>query len=79
MWTLYVDESSNQLRNKARLILCTPEKIPIEYALRFGYRASNNEAEYEALLAKLQLVTSVGAQEVQVYSDSLLVLNQVLQ
>ncbi|KAK3031544.1 hypothetical protein RJ639_035457 [Escallonia herrerae] len=34
-----------------RIILISPEGFTIEYALRFGFQASNNEAEYEALLA----------------------------
>ncbi|XP_023877204.1 uncharacterized protein LOC111989644 [Quercus suber] len=39
--------------------------------------ASNNEVEYEAFLAGLRTVSSLGAQEVEVYSDSRLVVNQV--
>ena len=62
----------------ARIILTTPKGIHLEYALRFGFQASNNEAEYEALLVGLQLATSMGAQQVQVYSDSQLITNQVL-
>ena len=39
----------------------------------------SNEAEYEALLVGLQLATSMGAKQIKVYSDSQLVVNQVLQ
>ena len=63
----------------AGIILTTLEGIHLEYALRFGFQASNNEAEYEAVLVGLQLATSMGAQQVQVYSDSQLIMNQVLQ
>ncbi|BFG32165.1 hypothetical protein CerSpe_184390 [Prunus speciosa] len=49
----------------------------MEYAIRFGFRTSNNEAEYEALLAGLRLAKSMGAKQVSVYSDSQLIVNQV--
>ena len=42
-----------------------------------GFRASNNEAEYEALLAELRTVLGIGAQDVEIYSDSWLVVSQV--
>ena len=32
------------------LILTSPDGIDVEYALRFGFQASNNEAEYEAVI-----------------------------
>ena len=44
------------------IILTIPEGIQLEYALRFGFPASNNEAKYEALLVGLQLATSIGAE-----------------
>ena len=44
-----------------------------------GFPASNNEAEYEALLVGLQLAISIGAKQIQVYSNSQLIVNQVLQ
>ncbi|GFZ01032.1 hypothetical protein Acr_14g0006670 [Actinidia rufa] len=39
--------------------------------------ATNNEAEYEALLAGLRVATELGAQSLEVFSDSQLVVNQV--
>ena len=49
----------------------------MEYALRFEFAASNNEAEYEALIAGLNLAQKVGAKHVVICSDSQLVVNQV--
>ena len=48
IWKLFVDGASNAQGSGAGLILTSPEGIDIEYALRFGFQASNNEAEYEA-------------------------------
>ncbi|XP_021822806.1 uncharacterized protein LOC110764201 [Prunus avium] len=50
-WILDVDGSANQQGCGAGLVLTAPDGAKIEYAIRFGFRTSNNEAEYEALLA----------------------------
>ncbi|KAK3014228.1 hypothetical protein RJ639_008161 [Escallonia herrerae] len=50
----------------------------VEYALRFGFQASNNEAEYEALLAGIRLAHALKVDLLSVHSDSLLVVNYVL-
>ncbi|KAM2294228.1 hypothetical protein ACFX1S_034158 [Malus domestica] len=49
----------------------------MEYALRFKFKASNNEAEYEALLAGLRLAKHLGVKRIDIFSDSQLVVNQV--
>ncbi|CAL9031199.1 unnamed protein product [Prunus brigantina] len=76
-WTLYVDGSSNRQGSGAGLVLKTPDHTTIEYAIRFQFRASNNEAEYEALLAGLRLARHTGAERLLICSDSQLVVNQV--
>ena len=45
-----MDGSSNQHGNGAGLILISLEHTEISFALRFGFKASNNELEYEASL-----------------------------
>ncbi|XP_077251916.1 uncharacterized protein LOC143891165 [Tasmannia lanceolata] len=47
LWEVYVDGSSNKGGCGASLILTGPDNFTLDYALRFGFRASNNEAEYE--------------------------------
>ncbi|GJU56579.1 reverse transcriptase domain-containing protein [Tanacetum coccineum] len=47
------------------------------YALRFGFEATNNEAEYEALIAGLRIAEQMGIQYLQEHVDSRLVANQV--
>ncbi|KAM2050653.1 hypothetical protein ACFX16_032354 [Malus domestica] len=49
----------------------------MEYAFRFKFKASNNEAEYEALLAGLRLAKHLGVKRIDIFSDSQLVVNQV--
>ncbi|KAM1734971.1 hypothetical protein ACFX11_020371 [Malus domestica] len=76
-WSLYVDGSSNKQGCGAGLILTTLDKVAMEYAIRFKFKASNNEAEYEALLADLRLAKHLGVKQINIFSDSQLVVNQV--
>ena len=48
----------------------TPEGIRLEHSFKLGFRASNNKAEYEALLTGLRVILDMGAWEVEVYLDS---------
>ncbi|XP_034225475.1 uncharacterized protein LOC117635208 [Prunus dulcis] len=79
LWTLFVDGSSNAQGCGAGLVLISPDKVALEYALRFKFQASNNEAEYEALLAGLRLAKEMDAKQIQIFSDSQLVVHQVNQ
>ena len=77
LWKLSVDGALNAQGSGAGLILTSPEGIDIEYALRFGFRTSNNEAEYEAIIAGLNLAHSLEVNQLKVYSDSQLVVRQI--
>ena len=72
-----VDGAANAQGSGAGLILTSPEGIDIEYALRFGFRASNNEAEYEAVIAGLNLDHSMEVDQLEVCRDSQLVVKQI--
>ncbi|XP_028094391.1 uncharacterized protein LOC114294455 [Camellia sinensis] len=48
----------------------------IEHAIRLGFKASNNEVKYKALIARLKLAVTVEAGEVVVFCDSQLIVNQ---
>ena len=77
IWKLSVDGASNAQGSRAGLILTSPEGIDIKYALRFGFHASNNEAEYEAVIVGLNLAHSLEVDQLEVYSDSQLVVRQI--
>ena len=76
-WKLSIDGASNTQGSGAGLIQTSPEGIDIEYALRFGFHTSNNEAEYEAVIAGLNLAHSLEVDQLEVYSDSQLVVRQI--
>jgi len=76
-WSLSVDGSSNQQGSGAGIVLEGPNGVLIEQALRFAFKASNNQAEYEALIAGMLLAKEMGAQNLLVKSDSQLITGQV--
>ena len=59
------------------LVLISPEEIIIEKFLRLGFSATNNEAEYEALLMGISMVQKMGGKVAELFSDSKLVVGQV--
>ena len=77
IWKLSIDGASNAQGSGAGLILTSLEGIDIEYAVRFRFRASNYEAEYEAVIAGLNLAHSLEVDQLEVCSDSQLVVRQI--
>ncbi|KAG7548008.1 Integrase catalytic core [Arabidopsis suecica] len=75
-WKLHVDGSSSKQGSGIGIRLETPTKEIIEQSFRLMFPASNNEAEYEALLAGLRLALAIGAEKIIAYCDSQLVVNQ---
>ncbi|XP_075655290.1 uncharacterized protein LOC142625539 [Castanea sativa] len=76
-WEVYTDGASNRKGARVGVVLISPEKLVIEKSLRLGFPATNNEAEYEALLVGAQMVKHLGGRVVRLYCDSRLVVGQV--
>ena len=77
VWKVYVDSVANQRGSGVGLVLGSPEKITIEKSLRLGFSATNNEAEYEAILMEMAMIQRMGGKAVDMFSDSRLVVGQV--
>ncbi|GAV69133.1 RVT_3 domain-containing protein [Cephalotus follicularis] len=73
LWKLSVDGSSCVSGSGAGLVLTSPDGWTIEYALRFGFKATNNEAEWEALIVGLIITKHLEVQKIEASSDSQLV------
>ena len=69
-WKVYIDGVANQRGSGVGLVLISPEKLTIEKSLRLGFSATNNEAEYEALLEGMSMVQRMGGKAVKIFSDS---------
>ncbi|XP_068504176.1 uncharacterized protein [Phaseolus vulgaris] len=76
-WVLSMDGSSNQQGSGAGVILEGSNGLLIEQALMFAFKASNNQAEYEALITGMLLIKEMGARSLLAKSNSLLVKGQV--
>nr|GEW61950.1 reverse transcriptase domain-containing protein [Tanacetum cinerariifolium] len=76
-WILYTDGSSCTYGFGAGLILTNPERIEFTYALRFRFDATNNEEEYEALIAELRIAEQMDVKNLHKNVYSQLVANQV--
>ena len=76
-WKVYFDGAANQRGSEVGLVLISPERATIEKSLRLGFSATNNEAEYEALLQGMAMVQKIGGKVVEMFSDSRLVVGQV--
>ncbi|XP_075670258.1 uncharacterized protein LOC142640032 [Castanea sativa] len=76
-WKVHIDESSNKNTGGVGVVLYTSEGDKIECMIRLDFATTNNEAEYEALVAGLELAIAAGARKAVVYSDSKVVASQV--
>ncbi|XP_019173888.1 PREDICTED: uncharacterized protein LOC109169460 [Ipomoea nil] len=76
-WTLSTDGSSSTKSYGGGVILITPDGFRAYYALRFAFKLSNNEAEYEALLGGLRLALNMRVEKLKIRCDSRLVVGQV--
>ena len=74
---MYVDGILNQKGSRVGLVLISPEKVNVEKSLRLDFSATNNEAEYEALMMGMAMVQRMGGTSVKVFSNLRLVVNPV--
>mgnify|MGYP003702818353 CR=1 FL=1 len=59
------------------LVIISPKGASFEFAYTIKPYATNNQAEYEAVLNGLQLLKEVEADAIEIMGDSLLVINQL--
>ena len=76
-WEVYVDGASNQKGLGIGLVLMSPKKVIIEKSLRMDFSATNNEAEYEALLEGMAIVQRMGGKSIKLFLDLRLVVSRV--
>ena len=69
-WTFLIDGSSNVNGSGIGLVLTSPEGDLIQQAIDYGFKATNNKAEYEELIAGLNLTKDMGIKKLDICSDS---------
>ena len=59
------------------MVIQTSERDKIECMIRLDFPMTNNEAEYEALVARLDLVKAAGAKNMIIHCDSQVIMSQI--
>ncbi|XP_073121339.1 uncharacterized protein [Henckelia pumila] len=75
-WKIFVDGSSCHTGSGVRIVIVSPWGEETNISIRLDFRASNNEAEYEALLLGLKAARNLGISRATLYSDSQLAIQQ---
>jgi hypothetical protein len=79
LWTMYFDGSLMKTVAGAGLLFISPLGKHLYYVLRLHIPASNNVAEYEALVNKLRIAIELGVWRLDARGDSQLVIDQVMK
>ena len=72
-----MDGSATRKVGGAGVVLISPEKEKLKYAIILQFPVTNNEAEYKALLTGLSLAKALGAKNLIVQDNSQLIIGQV--
>ncbi|XP_062170548.1 uncharacterized protein LOC133876286 [Alnus glutinosa] len=76
-WVVFVDGSLAHGRSRVGVLLRNPEGQEFDFAVKLDFVTINNEAKYEAVIAGLALSREMGATNVEIRSDSQVVVGQV--
>jgi hypothetical protein len=79
LWTMYFDGSLMKTGAGAGLLFISPLGKHLRYVLRLHFPASNNVAEYEALVNGLRITVELGVRCLDACGDSQLVIDQVMK
>jgi ribonuclease HI len=60
------------------IVLISPRGAVFEQSVRLEYFCTNYQAEYEAILLGLQILSSIGVKHVEAFGDSMLVVQQIV-
>ncbi|KAK4388301.1 hypothetical protein Sango_2436700 [Sesamum angolense] len=76
-WLLHVDGSSTTQGSGEGVVITSPHKEYLEFAIKFGFKTSNNEAEYEAMVIGMRMAHDVRVRHLVAYLDSQLIVKPV--
>jgi ribonuclease HI len=76
-WIMYFDGALNLEGVGAGVLLISPQGEQLKYVLQIHYKASNNRAEYEALIHGLRVAVSLGMKRILAFGDSKVIVEQV--
>ena len=76
-WMLFFDGSTCDRGAGIGIVLISPQGWKYEFSLPIVATSTNNQAEYQALIKGLELLQEVHADAVEIFEDSMLVINQL--
>jgi ribonuclease HI len=76
-WKLFLDGSAYREGQGVGVVLVSPRGAIFEQSVHLEYFCTNNQAEYEAILLGLQILSSMGIKGVKAFGDLLLVTQQI--
>jgi ribonuclease HI len=79
LWTMYLDGSLMKTGAGAGLLFISPLREHVRHVIRLHFPASNNVAEYEALVNGLRIAIELGVRRLDARGDSQLVIDQVMK
>lgn len=68
-WQLWTDGSSAHGTAGAGCVILPPIGNPITYSLVLSFSATNNQADYEALITELLITRGTGAKSIDIFYD----------
>jgi hypothetical protein len=79
LWTMYFDGSLMKMGMGVGLLFISPLRVHLRYVIWLQFVASNNMAEYEALVSGLHITIELGVRRLDIRGDSQLVIDQVMK
>ncbi|XP_074351418.1 uncharacterized protein LOC141690525 [Apium graveolens] len=76
-WTLYFDRAVNGNGAGSGIVLVSPKGHKLQSSIHFGFKTTNNDAKYEALIAGLKLALEMKVENLNVFSDSMPVIGHI--
>ena len=76
-WIMYFDGALNRDGAGARVLFISPKGEQLKYVVQLLFKATNNAAEYEALIHGLRIAVTLSIKRLLAYGDSKVVIQQV--
>jgi ribonuclease HI len=78
-WAMYFDGSACEDRCGVGILLVSLRGVTYSFSIRLPVPCTNNLAEYEAVHRGMELLLEAGAEAVEVFGDSKLVISQLIE
>jgi hypothetical protein len=78
-WAMYFDGSACEDGCGIGILLVSPRGVTYSFPIRLPAPCTNNLAEYEAVRRGIELLVEAGAEVVEVFRDSKLVISQLTE